>query len=210
MAMAFMARQALFLSSFCYILLACQPSKTQIQGSNTAKLRSWVLENDTSFRHSQGVLLYKNIPFSENQYTIYTNGDTAKIASFFEGKEDGWSKTWYESETPTKRILAEQRYYKKGKKEGEHKAWWIDGKPKFLYHFKNDEHDGIQQDWHSNGKLAETFNYQNGHEEGLQQMWFDDGTLKANYEIKNGRRFGLPGVKNCVSVIENNTFRAKK
>lgn len=198
MAMASMARLALFLSSFFCILLACQPSKTQIPNI-------WVLENDASFTHNQGVLFYKNKPFSGNQFATYANGDTAKIVSFLAGKEEGWSKIWYE-----KGLLAEQRYYKKGKKEGEHKAWWSDGKPKFLYHFKNDEHDGIQQDWHANGRLAETFNYRNGHEEGQQQMWFDDGSLKANYVIKNGRRFGLPGVKNCVSVMENNTFRAKK
>ncbi len=198
MAMASMARQALFLSSFLSILFACQPSKTQV--SNI-----WVLGSDTSFSHSQGVLLYKDKPFSGNQYANYVNGDTAKIVSYLIGKEEGWSKIWYESG-----MLAEQRYYIKGKKEGEHKAWWPDGKPKFLYNFKNDEHDGIQQDWHANGKLAEVFNYQNGHEEGQQQMWFDDGSIKANYVVKDGRRFGLPGVKNCVSVIENNTFRAKK
>ena len=202
MAMASMARQVLFLSNFCFILFACQPSKTQIP---TTERRLWVLENDAAFTHNQGVLLYQNKPFSGNQYAMYADGDTAKIASFFVGKEQGWSKIWFE-----RGILAEQRYYEKGKKEGEHKAWWADGKPKFLYHFKNDEHNGIQQDWHANGQLAETFNYLNGHEEGQQQMWFDDGSLKANYVIKDGRRFGLPGVKNCVSVMENNTFREKK
>jgi antitoxin component YwqK of YwqJK toxin-antitoxin module len=198
MAMASMARQVLFLINICCILFACQFSKTQ----NSV---NWVLENDASFSHNQGILLYKDKPFSGNRYAMYANGDTAKVAFFLAGKEEGWSKTWYEGGN-----LAEQRFYLKGKKEGEHKAWWADGKPRFVYHFKNDEHDGIQQDWHANGQLAEIFNYRNGHEEGHQQMWFDDGSLKANYVIHDGRRFGLPGVKNCVSVMENNTFRAKK
>ncbi|WP_435356312.1 toxin-antitoxin system YwqK family antitoxin [Emticicia sp. SJ17W-69] len=198
MAMASMARQVLFLSSFFWMMLACQHSKTQ-----TSML--WVLENDPSFTHNEGRLFYNEMPFSGKQYALYTNGDTAKIVSFVSGKQDDWSKIWYENG-----LLAEQRYFKNGKKEGEHKAWWPDEKPKFLYHFKNDEHEGIQQDWFPNGKLAEIFNYHNGHEEGQQQMWFDDGSLKANYIIKNGRRYGLPGVKNCVSVVENNTFRAKK
>jgi antitoxin component YwqK of YwqJK toxin-antitoxin module len=198
MAMASMARQALFLSNICWFLLACQPFMTQ-------ESVNWVLENDVSFSHNQGFLLYKNKPFSGNQYLLFANGDTAKIATFLAGKAHGWTKIWY-----NKNLLTEQRYFVNGKKEGEHKAWWPDGKCRFLYHFKNDEHDGIQQDWFPNGKLAEVFNYRNGHEEGQQQMWFDDGTLKANYVIHDGRRFGLPGVKNCVSVIENNTFRAKK
>ena len=198
MAMASMARQVLFLSSFYFIICACQHSKDQ-------KSDTWVLENDSSFTHNQGVLFFKNKPFSGNQYALNSNGDTAKIVSFLSGKQDGWSKFWYENGR-----LAEQRFYKNGRKEGEHQAWWSNGKPKFLYHFKNDEHDGLQQDWFSNGKLAEVFNYKNGHEEGQQEMWFEDGVLKANYVVKDGRRYGLPGVKNCVSVMENNTFRAKK
>ncbi len=197
MAMAFMARQVLFLSSICLVLAACQ-SKTQV---SLLKIQ----ESDASFTRNQGQLFYKNQPFTGIQFATFVSGDTAKIIAFDEGKEQGWSKIWHENGQ-----LAEERYYEKGKKEGIHRAWWPDGKLRFEYHFKNDEHHGEQKDWFPDGKLAEVFHYVNGHEEGQQQMWFDDGSLKANYVVKDGRRFGLPGVKNCFSVVENNTFRAKK
>jgi antitoxin component YwqK of YwqJK toxin-antitoxin module len=199
MAMAFMARQALFLSSIFLLLAACQ----QINKSNTSQIK--VDANDANFSHKQGLLLLENKPFSGVQYLLFANQDTAKSLTYIEGKEQGWSKIWYEGGR-----LAEVRYYEKGKKENIHRAWWPDGKLRFEYHFKNDEHHGQQKDWFLNGKLAEVFNYENGHEEGQQQMWFDDGSLKANYVIKEGRRFGLPGVKNCISVVENNIFRTKK
>lgn len=199
MAMVSMVRQVLFLSSLWLLLAACR----QVTKITTPLIK--VEANNVGFSHNQGVLLYENKPFSGTQFLLFANQDTAKVSTFVAGKEHGWSKTWYEDGR-----LAEERYYEKGKKEGTHRAWWPDGKLRFEYHFKNDEHHGEQKDWFPDGKLAEVFHYVNGHEEGKQQMWFDDGSLKANYVIKDGRRFGLPGVKNCVSVVENNTFRAKK
>ena len=198
MEMVSMARQVLFLSSICLILVACQ-------SKNIQETLLKVHESDAAFSRNQGQLFYMNQLFSGIQFAVFTNGDTARITHFKEGKEQGSSKVWYENGQ-----LAEQRFYNKGKKEGIHRAWWLDGKPRFEYHFKNDEHHEVQRDWFPNGRLAEVFHYQNGHEEGPQQMWFDDGTLKANYVIKDGRRYGLPGVKNCVSVVENNIFQAKK
>lgn len=199
MAMVFMARQALFLSSIFLLIASCK----QAAEINTPLIK--VKANAAAFSHNQGVLLYENKPFSGIQYLLFANQDTTKVVTYIEGKEQGWSKIWYQNGR-----LAEERYYEKGKKENIHRAWWPDGKLRFEYHFKNDEHHGQQKDWFPNGKLAEVFNYLNGNEEGRQQMWFDDGSLKANYVIKKGRRFGLPGIKNCISVVENNTFRAKK
>ena len=201
MAMDSMVRLALCLSSCLMLCSACTLPDKQTQTSAMAIPEVWVVANDQAFTHNQGILLYNNHPFSGWQYLLYASGDTAKVIPFYAGKEEGWSKNWY----PNK-ALAEQRFYRTGKKENEHKAWWEDGKPKFLYHFSNDEHEGIQQIWAANGTLVQTFHYVKGHEEGHQQAWFEDGTLKSNYVIKAGRRFGLPGVKNCESVIENNTF----
>jgi antitoxin component YwqK of YwqJK toxin-antitoxin module len=199
MVMASMARQALFLSSIFLMLTACQ----KVTKTNSLVIKVEV--NATAFSLKQGVLLYENNPFSGVQYLLFANQDTAKASTYIAGKEQGWSKIWYEDGR-----LAEERYYEKGKKENTHRSWWPDGKIRFEYHFKNGEHHGQQKDWFPDGKLAEVFNYVNGHEEGQQQMWFNDGSLKANYVIKEGRRYGLPGVKSCISVVENNTFRAKK
>lgn len=201
MAMDFMARPVLFLSSLCMILWSCNssPKQSEIAGVTIPDVR--VLDTDTAFVYNQGILYYHQRPFSGWQYSVYSDGDTAKLVPFYEGREEGYAKSWYPD-----RTLAEQRFYAKGKKEATHQAWWENGKTKFVYKFINDEHEGIQQAWAANGVLIQQFNYLKGHEEGQQKAWFEDGSLKSNYVIKNGRRFGLPGVKNCVSALVNNTF----
>ena len=201
MAMDFMVRRVLFLSNLSLLLWSCGQSHKQTETLKVIIPDVPVLENDTSFAYNQGVLYYQHKPFSGWQYSLFPNGDTVRIVPFYEGREEGYAKSWYPN-----RLLAEQRLYKKGKKEGQHQAWWDNGQPKFEYQFSNDEHEGVQRVWAANGVLIQKFNYLKGHEEGHQQAWFDDGSLKSNYVVKNGRRFGLPGVKNCVSVMENNTF----
>lgn len=201
MAMDFMARRVLFLSSLCLVVWACNSSPKQIGKAKVTIPDIRVIDADTAFTYHQGVLYYHQKPFSGWQYAVYPDGDTAKAIPFYEGREEGYAKSWY----PDGR-LAEQRFYAKGKKEATHQAWWENGKAKFTYHFRNDEHEGVQQAWAVNGVLIQQFNYMKGHEEGTQQAWFEDGTLKSNYVIRNGRRYGLPGVKNCVSAMENNVY----
>jgi len=196
-----MVRRVLSLSSLCLILWSCGSSPRQTQIAKVTIPDVWVMESDTSFAYNQGVLYFQQRTFSGWQFTLYSNGDTAKIVPFYEGREEGFTKSWYPNHK-----LAEQRFYEQGKKQGRHQAWWENGQPKFVYQFSNDEHEDVQRVWASNGVLIQKFNYQKGHEEGQQQMWFEDGSLRSNYVIKNGRRFGLPGVKNCVSAIENNAF----
>lgn len=201
MAMDSMVRPVLFLSSLCLVLWSCGSAPTQTQIAKVAIPEVWVTESNHSFTYNQGVLYYQQKPFSGWQYVVYANGDTAKIVPFYEGREEGYAKSWYSNQ-----MLAEQRLYRKGKKEGTHQAWWENGQPKFVYQFSNDEHEGVQQAWAATGILIQQFHYLKGYEEGQQQAWFDDGSLKSNYVIKNGRRFGLPGVKNCVSPMENNSY----
>lgn len=88
----------------------------------------------------------------------------------------------------------------KGKKEGDYKTWWSNGKPKLSCAFKNNENNGEFIEWTEEGQLISKMNYVNGHESGHQQVWYLNGKLKSNYVMKNGRRFGLLGTKNCVNV----------
>jgi antitoxin component YwqK of YwqJK toxin-antitoxin module len=196
-----MVRQVLFLSNLWLILWSCSIASNQVQVSKVTIPDFRVMESDTSFVYNQGVLYYQQKPFSGWQYSVYSNGDMAKVIPFYDGREEGYVKNWYPN-----RMLAEQRFFIKGRKEGKHQAWWENGQPKFVYQFNNDEHEGVQRVWAANGVLVQQFNYLKGHEEGQQQMWFEDGSLRSNYVVKNGRRFGLPGVKSCVSAMKNNTY----
>ena len=100
--------------------------------------------------------------------------------------EEGIQKKWYPN-----RQLEEERYYINGKKEGQHRGWWPDGKPKFEFSAANDIYEGEFKEWYASGLLGKQFHYVNGIEEGSQRLWWDNGTVRANYVIRNGKKFGL-------------------
>eukprot|EP01036_Dinobryon_divergens_P020064 gene20064-27474_t len=95
-------RMALYLSSIFLLLAACR------QGTKTNTPLKKVEAHDAAFSHIQGILLFENKPFSGIQYLLFANQDTANASTYIEGKEQGWSKIWYEGGR-----LAEERYYEK-------------------------------------------------------------------------------------------------
>jgi antitoxin component YwqK of YwqJK toxin-antitoxin module len=148
-------------------------------------------------RQLQGVLYFNGSLFTGSAYELFENGDTAKITSYKNGKQDGVMKWWY----PNKQ-LAQKRFFVDGRKEGIHKGWWPDGRIKFEYHFANDEYEGEVKEWYNTGKVFRIFHYAAGHEAGSQKMWWDDGSVRANYVIINGEKFGLFGQKLCVNDLK--------
>jgi antitoxin component YwqK of YwqJK toxin-antitoxin module len=143
----------------------------------------------------QGDTLYFNGQFYTGyQYSLYENGDSAFLFGFFNGVEEGGQRKYY----PGNR-LSEQRFYINGKKQGRHRSWWPDGKPKMDYTAFNNEYEGEFREWNSAGLLVKKFHYNQGIETGRQQLWWDNGTLRANYEVRNGRTYGLIGLKLCVN-----------
>lgn len=147
----------------------------------------------------KGILLYKGEPFSGKLTYLYENGDTASVANYYLGKENGWSFKWYQDGTEM-----EERYYENGVKEGMHKAWYEDGTPRFIYNFIKGEYNGGVKEWYPNGQMYKDFNYVNGYETGMQTAWEFNGKLLANYEVKNGRKYGLSGTHNCKSLWDDN------
>ena len=94
-------------------------------------------------------------------------------------------------------MLLQYRFFKNGKKEGEHLGWWPDGKPRFLFHFKDGRYDGAQITWTPAGVMSTLNHYRMGREEGLQRAWTGDGVLTFNYTVKDGRIYGYRGTKEC-------------
>jgi antitoxin component YwqK of YwqJK toxin-antitoxin module len=144
------------------------------------------------FVQRQGVLYWKNKPFSGNQYALYATGDTAFVTPFYNGREYGVAKQWYAN-----RQLKEVRHFVHGRKTGVHTGWWENGQLQFVYHFSEDAFEGAVQEWYSNGRLFRQMHYTNGTENGLQQIWQPNGSVFANYEALNGRNYGLTGTMHC-------------
>ncbi|GAB3944837.1 hypothetical protein GCM10028805_12920 [Spirosoma harenae] len=151
-----------------------------------------------AWTHANGQLLLKNKPFSGWQYQLWTNGDTAYVGAFSEGKAEGIHRQWYANHKPK-----EVRQYRNGWQEDEQRGWHESGKPSFVYRFQNDVYEGNVKEWYVNGQPARDGNYHEGQEAGSQRQWFADGTLKFNYVARNGRNYGFTGVKNCVNVWDS-------
>jgi antitoxin component YwqK of YwqJK toxin-antitoxin module len=187
-----MAPRALFPSSICFLfmlLVSCSINKNEVVIPGV-----FVRASDTGFVQRQGYLYYQDKKFCGRMIELYSNGDTALSYSYYNGKEEGWSRKWYDN-----KQLAEARLYHTGKKEGIHQGWWPNGKQKFEYHFLNGEHEGEAKEWFSTGKLFRVFHYKQGQENGRQQMWWEDGRVRANYVVRDGQQYGLIGRKLCVN-----------
>jgi antitoxin component YwqK of YwqJK toxin-antitoxin module len=186
--------------SFAVILVSCNnvsEKKPEIKIAKTVSA-NYVKTGDSNFVKHQDTVYYQGKYFTGYRFSLYNNGDTAFIESYFNGVDEGFQKKWY----PNKQM-AEERFYINGKKEGTHRGWWPDGKPKFFFSAVNDENEGEFMEWNSSGLLCKKFHYVNGQEEGSQRLWWDNGTIRANYVIRNGKKYGFIGLKTCVNPYDS-------
>lgn len=161
---------------------------------------NYINATSPEFTNHQDTVYYKNSFFTGFRFSLYPNGDTASLQSYFNGVEEGLQKKWY----PNKQ-LAEERFYINGKKEGTHRGWWSDGKPRFLFTTLNNEYEGEFKEWYISGLLGKQFHYVNGQEEGSQRLWWDNGSVRANYVIRHGKKYGLIGLKTCINPYDSIT-----
>jgi antitoxin component YwqK of YwqJK toxin-antitoxin module len=153
---------------------------------------------DPQLANHQDTVYYDGHFFTGYRYSLYADGDTASLQSYFNGVEEGVQRKWY----PNKQ-LAEERFYINGKKEGIHRSWWPDGQQKMYFEAYGDEYSGEFREWYASGLLGKDFHYVNGHEEGSEKLWWDNGTIRANYVIRNGKKYGLLGLKTCINPYDS-------
>ena len=188
-------RFPLMLIIYFLVLSSCNQNKRDHSQKKAAIVpRTFVEAEDTNFSKNQDTVFYKGVYFSGRVFHLYPSLDTAFDIPFLNGLQEGITRKWHPN-----RQLAEERLFIKGKKEGIHKAWWEDGKPKFVFEVSNDVYEGNLKEWYSSGQLAKDFHYVNGQEEGSQQMWWADGRFRANYVVRDGRKYGSIGVKLCLN-----------
>jgi antitoxin component YwqK of YwqJK toxin-antitoxin module len=197
MAADFMAHQVPFRNSFLALVLlftagcnhsAVDKGKPLIINSNSPNL---IIVN--------GILNQGKRLFTGTIYTLFPGRkDTAEIAGFLNGRENGIRKRYYPNG-----HLKEIREFENGNKVGTYQAWWENGRNKLEYHFEKGDYEGTCREWNEEGSLVQEMNYRNGFEEGAQKMFYDNGKVRSNYVIINGRRYGLLGTKNCVNVSDS-------
>ena len=182
------------------VYISCVNKKQQLAEIKISKTVPSIYINagDSGFSKHQDTVYYLQKYFTGYQFSLYPNGDTAFLHSYFNGVEEGIQKKWY----PDKQLAGE-RFYINGKKEGIHKEWWPDGKQKLIFQATNNEYNGEFKEWYASGVLAKQFHYSNGQEEGSERMWWDNGKVRANYVIRNGKKYGFIGLKTCVNPYDS-------
>ena len=196
-----MINRELFFYIFLFGIASCSTKKKDVFAEpKIAKTvpANYINATDTRFSNHQDTLYYGNSFFTGYRYSLYPNGDTASLQSYFNGVEEGIQQKWH----PNKQ-LAEKRFYINGKKEGIHQGWWPDGKQKFYFEVYSNEYNGEFKEWYSSGLLGKDFHYVNGQEEGSEKLWWDNGTIRANYVIRNGKKYGFIGLKTCTNPYDS-------
>jgi antitoxin component YwqK of YwqJK toxin-antitoxin module len=145
--------------------------------TETAETQLVINADHPDLSELRGDLYLRDTLFSGLLLTLHSNGDTAVIMQ-----------------------------YKEGKKSGRHRGWYPNGNKKFSYSYENGEFHGTCIEWFESGTLYRISNYKNGREAGMQTVWNLDETLYANYEARNGRKYGLTGTKHCINeeAVRNN------
>jgi antitoxin component YwqK of YwqJK toxin-antitoxin module len=184
----------------CLMLVSCTREKKNIDEILIVKQvpARYFNSNDTLFSAHQDTVYYNGSFFSGYRFTLFANGDTAALQSYFNGVEEGLQRKWY----PGKK-LADERFYINGKKEGIHQGWWPDGKQKYFFQALHNEYNGEFKEWYTSGSLGKCFHYVNGKEEGSQRLWWENGSVRANYVIRNGKKYGLLGLKTCTNPYDS-------
>ena len=163
---------------------------------NNTHDKQLTLQLDENFKLKNGVLLYKNHPFSGAVKAFDSLVKATITSPYLKGKKHGEEKKEYDN-----KQLAEVRFYTNGTKTDIHKGWWENGLQKFEYHFNSEgKYNGKVKEWYNNGQIFKEFHFNNGIEDGSQKMWQSDGKIRANFVTKKGERFGLIGLKKCYSV----------
>ena len=185
-------RNSIYLLSFVLLAGCNTPGNTSISTKQVNAV-------DTTLKIMNGVMYENGQLFTGTVYTLHPGTkDTAELANYFQGKENGEWKKFY-----APGALKEKREFTNGKKTGEYIAYWENGNKKLDYLFDDDEYEGTCREWNTDGMLIREMNYKKGHEEGEQKMFYDNGSTRSNYIIVKGRRYGLLGTKNCINVSDS-------
>ena len=74
---------------------------------------------------------------------------------------------------------------KKGKQNGEARAWHENGQLEVEVNFKEGKPDGLMRAWHEDGQLEVEINFKEGKPDGLMRTWYKNGQLKKEENYKD-------------------------
>ena len=194
-------RKYFYITVVSFYLVGCDESTYQgIHGSipedaDHPVIPSLVVRStDTSLHLVNGVWFYQQKTFSGTIETDYPSGMLKSKQTFYDGKEEGQLETFYVSGEKDSR-----RFYHKGEKDSINQGWWINGNPRFEYHFKNGVYEGDFKEWYASGKAMKYIIYHGGREQS-GKGWRENGKVYMSFIMRDGRLYGLINPNLCYSL----------
>ena len=185
----------------CISFLDCNQPKKEIMKKTFEKVdisqvpNYTIFDIDTLLRWQNGVYYYNNKPFSGSIISKYQSDTLKCIASYYQGKRHGVTKTFF-----TNGKLESERNYKNGIGYGRHFGYWENGNMKFDFIYYYDKREGLQKQWYENGNQYYELSFTDDKENGMQKAWRENGKPYINYEVKDGKRYGLQKSKLCYTL----------
>lgn len=185
----------------CFNLLSCFKTKDKTMNENFGKIdvsrvpNTTLFQNDTALKLQNGVYYFGSKPFSGFIKEIYSKGTLKSIASYYQGKQHGTTKTFFENGKPR-----DERNYKNGIGYGRHFGFWENENMKYDFTYYNDKREGAQRQWYESGNPYYALNFTYDRENGIQKAWRENGKPFINYEVKDGVRYGLQKAALCYTL----------
>ena len=154
-----------------------------------------VLKSEVELRPNEGLVYYKNQPFTGRVMEYYSNGMLAEEIQFQEGIKHGIYQKWFADGT-----LSYTSTYLNGLPDGISRSWWSNGNLRSEVRQVKGKLDGLQTQWYKSGAKFKERNMNMGLEEGMQRSWRENGKVYNNYEAKHGRIFGLKRASLCFQL----------
>jgi antitoxin component YwqK of YwqJK toxin-antitoxin module len=180
---------------------------------------------------------YKGKPYTGSFFQSFPNGDIKWEGQFKDGLKVGKFTRYFDN----KQILQEDSYIIKvyvdkpfSLQDGVQKQFHENGKPSYIFNYKEGDKEGLQESFNSNGfkykienykdgklegeKIEYQYeglegvlkfkcNYQKGKPDGEMLQYWNDGTLWRKVFFKNGEKEGVEEVYNPKGVlIEKNVY----
>jgi antitoxin component YwqK of YwqJK toxin-antitoxin module len=199
-----MVQKALSLNKLFYVFVAficVSCNKTENKKIVFEKINVSQIPNDTisitnlNLKLRNGIYYFGSNHFSGFIKEIYPTNSLKSLGSFFQGKQHGATKTYFENGK-----LESERNYNNGIGYGRHFGFWENGNMKFEFIYFNDLKEGLQKQWYKSGNPYYELTFRNDREEGMQKAWRENGKAYINYEVKDGVRYGLQKAVLCYTL----------
>ena len=154
-----------------------------------------VAKSEVELRPNEGLVYYRDQPFTGRVISKYTNDVTAEAIDYESGKKEGYHRKWFANGE-----LSFQAIWVKGLLDGVSKSWWRNGNQRSEALQVLGKLHGIQLQWYKSGVQFKERNMNKGVEKGMQRTWRENGKVYNNYEARNGRIFGLKRASLCFQL----------